>query len=144
MFTMTSHSEKQETIDDENSENQNSSNEDKGIKWSLDMLRTCPLALIRSDPRLRIIYDRGFVSGFYGEQPKESTVVSVPKQYAEAEAELAHANPALALRLGSKTEKLAMIAAMDSAVESALNTALEVAEHSSMAARLLTDNDEEQ
>ncbi|XP_026808174.1 uncharacterized protein LOC113550500 [Rhopalosiphum maidis] len=69
--------EQQEAIDTENHENHNSSNDGRDGLQLLDIWRTCPVALIRSDPVMRTIYDRGFQSGFYRHNPKESVEASV-------------------------------------------------------------------
>ncbi|XP_015373238.1 PREDICTED: uncharacterized protein LOC107168366 [Diuraphis noxia] len=135
---MSSHSnENQEKIDTENNGNHKSSNKDGGTKWSLDMLATCPLVLIRSDPKLRTIYDKGFMSGFYGQNSMQSTAVSLPRESEDA-----------SLTSPSEVEDVksldtvhpintSMVDAMDTAIESALNMALIISETSSMLALVI-------
>ncbi|KAL5244052.1 hypothetical protein ACI65C_011462 [Semiaphis heraclei] len=132
---MSSHSiENQETIDAENNGNHNSSNKCRGSKWSLDMLATCPLVLIRSDPKLRTIYDKGFMSGFYGESPMQSTVLSMSRE--SGDASLTSPSEVEGAKSLSTVHPMdvGMIEAMDTAIESALNAALKKTEILSMLA----------
>jgi hypothetical protein len=134
--------EHQETIDTENHENHNSSNDGRDGLQSLDIWRTCPVALIRSDPVMRTIYDRGFKSGFYRHNSKQSVVESVitpPTKSTEtsetaseiifAGAEFESSSEAAVVTNLSAVD-LTVGSAFDNAIESALDNAVQVAETS--------------
>lgn len=130
--------EQQETMDTENQENNNRSNDGRdGL--SLDTWRTCPVSLIRSDPIMRVIYDRGFLNGFYRHNSKQSAMVSSPTESTKTTAEV--------ISGGAKFEStsetigetdfaidLAAESAFDNAIETALDIAVEVAKISKLAA----------
>lgn len=123
--------EEQETVDAENNGNHNNSIEagtDNSLLWN--QLRTCPLEIIRSNPRQCNIYDKGFLSGFYRQNPLQSgAAVSEPR---ESAVDLMSANAGLKSLLEAvEADSLAFVSSMDTAIESALNTALNVAKISS-------------
>ncbi|XP_025202530.1 uncharacterized protein LOC112599715 [Melanaphis sacchari] len=126
-----------ETIDTNNHENHDSS-KDSRDGLLLDMWRTCPVAIIRSNPVMRIIYDRGFVSGFFRHNSEQSTVTSVvtpPTESTKATAEVISssakfASPSDAEVVTNLVTDLTDGSALDNAIESALDNAVEIAEAS--------------
>jgi len=130
--------EQQEAIDTENQENNNRSNDGRdGL--SLDTWRTCPVSLIRSNPSMRVIYDRGFLNGFYRHDLKQSAEVSSSTESTKTAADVISGGA----KFKSQSETagvtdfaidLAVESAFDNAIETALDSAVEVAEISKLAA----------
>lgn len=130
--------EQQEKIDTENLENNNRSNDGRdGL--SLDTWRTCPVSLIRSNPSMRVIYDRGFLNGFYRDTSKQSAVDSSPTELTKTAADVIPGgtkfeSPSETVGVTDFAIDLAVDSAFYNAIETALDSAVEVAEISKLAA----------
>ncbi|CAH1725631.1 uncharacterized protein LOC114124033 [Aphis gossypii] len=130
--------EQQETIHTENQENNNSSNDGRdGL--SLDMWRTCPVSLIRSNPSMRVVYDRGFLNGFYRDNLKQSAMDSSPTESTKTAENVLPGGAKFesSSETGGVTDfaiHLAVDSAFYNAIETALDSAVEVAEISKLGA----------